>query len=960
MDLAQKQATQKDRPSGSPSEARAAVPHGLSLFIKINVLLFLLVFFPVAITSIQSINRQTENLKQALLERDQLIVDQVALAVQGAFFTLNWGFVEEMLNKIARDPDIHWVCIFRPAGERYLCGGESEEYHGNIDTFIASGPEHTDPARYYQLDGQEFELIRPMAIGNDTWFVSLGSSMASIAAQNMELINASLSWGFATILFGTLLGSFLFRRITIPITEITRVAQDIAQGNFGRRIKISTGDEIELLADQFNRMSAALEKSYNDLRRYNEHLEGEVRQRTLAERRITRRLREILLTTDQGFWLVDNDLITTEINPRMASMIGLPPEEILGRSILEFFSGNDRDFFEQVRQNDTDSRTRRQQVELRRANRRTLSCLVSLTPLLLGDQESKSGAFAMFTDVTILKTMMSKLRAAKEKAEQASRAKSYFLANMSHEIRTPLNGIVGMLRLLSGTPLSPEQRRMLDSAQHSSDFLLNLLNDLLDLSKIEAGQLELETQPFSIKALLDQLESMFSIQIAERGLQFSTSLAPEVPEVLIGDHLRLRQILTNLVSNAIKFTDKGFVAVHVGLERKEDDIATLHCRVEDSGMGVSLEKQDEIFQTFVQADSSTTRNYGGTGLGLAICKQLCILMNGSIWMESDPGRGSVFHCLVQLGIGKREDIAERSEPLPANDTTMAPLSILLAEDNETNREVARMTLEQDGHRIVMAENGYEALEQLLSSTFDLILMDMQMPKMDGVTACRLLRSCEQGIIPNEGPRDWLPLLQKLSAVVAGTYTPVIALTANVLRADKERCLDAGMDDFLTKPLQPAEIQRVLRRFTTAGSGDQAASATKEPDPAGNHHPAASGQSGDENSGSGKQIERTAIQEHLRATYNLPDEQIERLLTTALTTITTDLHTLNASLAGEEREQIAAKAHKLKGSLLMLGLDEEVAHAVKLEQDALNEDMPVLRKLADQLGKRLSGILAQGE
>jgi len=922
-------------------------PRGLSLFFKINFLIFLLVFFSVGISSVLSIRRQTENLKQALLERDQLIVDQAALAVQGAFFTLNWSFVEEMLNKTAQERDIHWICVFRPSGEQYLCGGSSETYHGKINSLLREKNHATTSPVHFQLNDQEIEIVRPVPIGKETWYVSLSGSMEGIAEQNQQLVNASLTWGLLTILVGILLGSFLLRRMTNPISEISRVAQDIAQGNFDRRITISTGDEIELLADQFNRMSAALEKSYNDLRRYNEHLEEEVKQRTLAERMITRRLREILLTTDQGFWLVDNDLITTEINPRMASMINLPPEKILGRSILDFFSGRDRKFFERILRDDSIRTTQRQQVVLRRPSRRALSCLVSLTPLFLGDQESKSGAFAMFTDVSILKTMMGKLRVAKEKAEQASRAKSYFLANMSHEIRTPLNGIVGMLRLLSGTPLSPEQRRMLDSAQHSSDFLLNLLNDLLDLSKIEAGQLELEKKPFSIKALLDQLESMFSIQVAERGLKFSTFLAPDVPEVLVGDHLRLRQILTNLVSNAIKFTDKGFVAVYVELEHEEDGLATLHCRVEDSGMGVSLEKQEEIFQTFVQADSSTTRNYGGTGLGLAICKQLCILMNGSIWLESEQGRGSVFHCIVQLEVGQEGEAVEIEALLPATDEAR-PVSILIAEDNETNREVARMTLEQDGHRIVTAENGYEALEHLLTERFDLILMDMQMPRMDGVTASRLLRSCEQGTIPHEGPREWLPLLEKLCAAVAGTYTPIVALTANVMRADRERCLAAGMDDYLSKPLQPAEIQRVLRRFTAdAGKAVRSVAVADKPVAEKNDQP-------DHDS----QGDLGAIKAHLCATYNFPDAQINRLLKTALSTISTDLAALQDALSRKDAELIAAKAHKLKGSLVMLGLEEAVEIAVTLEKSAASLEGVQLAELVERLTGQLEGILAQ--
>lgn len=927
--------------NGQESSGLGKGPTGISLFFKINFLIFMLVFLSVGTATLFSITRQTRNLKDALLQRDKLIVDQAALAVQGAFFTLNWSFVEEMLHKTITDHDILWICVFRPDGDIYLCGGEPKKYQGKIRSVIKGKETATGKDTvFFQLATDSFELIKKIPVGKESWFVSLGGTTERISQQNRQLINTNLAWALATVLIGIFIGSLFLRKITRPLSEISNVARDIAQGNFGRQIHIETGDEIEMLAEQFNLMSAALEKSYNALTSYNDDLAREVKKRTHAQQVVNRRLRAILQTTDQGFWLVDNNLITREINPRMAEILDRPSEEIMGRSILDFFSGKDREFFALSMRDDSGERTRRQQVILKREGRSSLACLVGVTPLMLGDFGARSGAFAMFTDVSVLKTVMRKLRLAKENAEKANRAKSYFLANMSHEIRTPLNGIVGMLRLLSGTQLTQEQQKMLRSAQHSADFLLNLLNDLLDLSKIEAGQLELEQRPFSISGLLDQLASMFSVQAEERGLKLTTSLSPDVPDILIGDQLRLRQILTNLLSNSFKFTRQGFISVHIGLADRTEKRAVLHCRVEDTGTGVPREKQDEIFHSFTQADSSTTRNFGGTGLGLAICKELCALMNGSIWLESEEGCGSIFHCTMELAIALEKKLLDYDQPAGTEPAEAGPLSILVVEDNATNREVAQMTLEQDGHRITLARDGIEALEKMTVARFDLVLMDMQMPKMDGVTACRLIRACERGEL-SEADDALQPLLERLVRKIEGSYTPIIALTANVLRTDRERCVQAGMDDYLSKPIQPQEITRILSRYTPVAqdksSPDDTAPAATSPE---------------------ESEPLTRARNHLRTMYNFTDEQFEKLLQTALVTLRTDLADLERAFADGDMGLVGAKAHKCKGSLVMLGMQDAADNAAEIENHAREKEIESIGALLDDLHLQLAELLVQ--
>jgi len=416
-------------------------------------------------------------------------------------------------------------------------------------------------------------------------------------------------------------------------------------------------------------------------------------------------------------------------------------------------------------------------------------------------------------------------------AETASRAKSEFLANMSHEIRTPMNGILGMVELLADTPLTEEQRDYLDTLRVSADHLLGLLNDILDLSKIEAGKLHLEQLPIVLSELVDDTVRLFRARAESKGLQLTAHLAPEVPPMVLGDPVRLRQILANFISNAIKFTERGEIVVSIhSLEGKppgepepaaasyerfvggdadatpEGEVLTEHgspnpkplipnpstpsvwlrFAVQDTGIGIPPDKQASIFEAFTQADSSTTRKYGGTGLGLAICKRLAELMGGRIGVESEPGKGSTFYVDLPLPVAKisRTGATETNSALP---DIPAGKRILLVEDNEINRKVALRMVSKLGLVVETAANGVEAVQKATTHAYDLILMDCQMPEMDGYEATRHLRA-------------------------RGVHTPIIALTANALEGDREKCLACGMDDYLAKPIKPDELQHMLARW----------------------------------------------------------------------------------------------------------------------------------------------------
>ncbi len=586
----------------------------------------------------------------------------------------------------------------------------------------------------------------------------------------------------------TLLALFAARSITRPIQELIVAARRMGGGELGRRVPVERQDELGELAQAFNRMAYDLRHAYDGV-------EAEVRRRTvqlessnLALERARDELRKFHQAVESSSLAViisDRDGLVEYVNPRFCATTGYSLDDMLGRPQHTCCDHADCPMGDVMRQVMQSGENWHGEFQALRKDGSQYWVLAFISPV-----RQAGGAIthylSILEDISRRKQDEEQLTAAKNAAEAANRAKSEFLAVMSHEIRTPMNGILGMAQLVQDSPLSPQQRDYVDTIYSSSEALLGLLNDILDFSKLEAGKIEFESVVFDLADVVSAVMGLMAPRAREKALRLDTDMAHPLPFGLRGDPLRLRQILLNLVGNAIKFTDRGTVRLGVAALAETEQTVELRFEVSDTGIGIPPHIRQKLFRSFSQADTSINRRYGGSGLGLAICRRLVELQGGHIGVESEAGTGSTFWFSLPYAIARDERPTPPRLPVA---TGLPPLRILLAEDNAVNRKVAVALLERWGHRVQAVVNGHEAVEAARDRIFDLILMDMQMPEMDGLEATGRIRA-----LPDERAR-----------------VPIIALTANAMPGDEQHCLAAGMNGYVSKPIELDTLFAVIQR-----------------------------------------------------------------------------------------------------------------------------------------------------
>jgi PAS domain S-box-containing protein len=638
------------------------------------------------------------------------------------------------------------------------------------------------------------------------WKLILEQPVAPFQKMLFDQYTDKLTLLFLILLGSLVLAEFLSRKIVLTLSQLRILTHELPARleSDGARIEWpeSSITEASHLINNFREMAKTLSEQFIETRQINESLEQRVEARTKELQESEERYRLLVENSHDIIYLITADGILTFVSPAWTTLLGHSAQNVTGQAFQNFVHPDDSVAFKQFL--DLVIKTGQQQdgIEYRVQHKKGAWFWHTTSAVPLKNESgSVVGFYGIARDITEHKRTEEELLQAKVDAEAANRAKSVFLANMSHEIRSPMNGIVGTAQLLKMTNLDEEQREYVDLLKVSGKNLLLLINDILDLSKIEAHKVELEARNFDIQTEILDTVTLISRSAQEKCLRLETIIDPDVPRFLNGDAERLRQVLTNIIGNAIKFTQEGSVTIHVQKVCEEVTSATLKFMIHDTGIGIAADKLNMIFEPFTQADSSTTRYYGGTGLGLTISRQLAELMGGSIGVESEEGKGSTFWFTAVMAKQNTpsliEGIEAHSDGERENGNVYPTTRLLLAEDDPVNQMVTKSILTKCGFQVDVANNGSEALMLMEINDYSLVLMDCMMPVINGY--------------------DTTVFIRDRTSAVRNHDVPVIALTANAMREDSDNCRAAGMNDYLTKPFDVEELLAMLNKWLPSGS-----------------------------------------------------------------------------------------------------------------------------------------------
>jgi PAS domain S-box-containing protein len=765
--------------------------HRRGILLRQFLILMLFACLLIAVGAATVIPQWERLIQESLEAQARSLSASIAEVCSNAILTEDYSFVvDHNMQVLSGSRDIRYILIARHDGLSIIHAGQNWEQRNQADPAWLPG-KGTSPGRIVFSDITREEVYHysfPLVFSGMDWgFLHIGFSLNEYRAATARMYRTIALMGLLCFALAIPQAFWFARRLSLPILSLKETADRILLGDPTARASIppaSAGRELVELAGSFNRMTDRILQSQKEITDAHDYTQN-----------ILRSLAECLV-------VIRPDGMIAMVNMATLKLLGYGETELLHRPAALLFDGYDGFLDGKIEA----LRATQQLINLEKRfrTREGKSIPVLFSASVMSSREGEPLAIVgIALDITELKAAEDLLERSRQDAVLANRAKSEFLANMSHEIRTPMSGVLGMLSLLLETRLDEQQRGYADTAYNSANLLLDLLNDILDLSKVEAGRMELEYIPFDLTETVQEVIDLMRVRAETKGLLLPHTAEGTLPRAVRGDPVRIRQILINLIGNAIKFTGTGRIEVRVRRLDAEHHRSLYRIEVADTGIGIAPEVLDRIFDAFVQADASTTRRFGGTGLGLPICWRLVKLMGGEIGVESELGRGSTFWFTVPLAeTAEAVEGARAGEALPAA-AESGPLSglpdvrlwkgrkILVTDDNPVNRKLARAILANLPCSVDTAANGREAVNAYESETYDVILMDCQMPEMDGYEASRMIRGHECG---------------------SDRHVPIIALTGFAMKGDQEACLAAGMDAYLAKPFRKEQLIAMMERF----------------------------------------------------------------------------------------------------------------------------------------------------